>query len=138
MTDTRLETSAGVGAFVRRFSAFLSVGAVGFAVNQGSLYALVDRVRMSAVRASPVAIAISMAVTFVLNALWTWRDRAGGPSLRRVVWYVAINTGGLLINWGLLVLLERAGLHYLWANVGGAGGAAFWNFALNNRITWSR
>jgi putative flippase GtrA len=121
---------------LRRFSSFLVVGAVGFGVNQGALFLLVDRGVLTAAWASPIAIALSMAVTFLLNARWTWRDRGPESSLRRAGWYVAINTGGLLINWGVLVALERAGLHYLWANVVGAGAAAFWNFALNHRVTW--
>lgn len=125
-------------ATLRRFATFLVVGAVGFGVNQGALFLLVSRGVLVAAWASPIAIGLSMAVTFVLNAVWTWRDRGADSPLRRAGLYVVINTGGLLINWGLLVVLERAGLHYLWANVGGAGAAAFWNFVLNNRITWRR
>lgn len=121
----------------KRFTTFLVVGAVGFGVNQGALFLLVDRGVMTPAWASPVAIALSMVVTFVLNAQWTWRDRGADSPLRRAGLYVAINTGGLLINWGVLVALERAGLHYLWANVVGAGAAAFWNFALNHRVTWA-
>jgi putative flippase GtrA len=121
---------------LKRFSAFLLVGAVGFGVNQGALYLLVDRGVLTAAWASPLAIALSMAVTFLLNATWTWRDRGADSPLRRAGWYVAINTVGLLINWGVLVALERVGLHYLWANVVGAAAAAFWNFALNHRVTW--
>lgn len=124
-------------ALVSRFAMFLVVGAVGFGVNQGMLYLLVDRDVMDATWASPVAIALSMVVTFVLNAQWTWRDRGPDSPLRRAGLYAAINTGGLLINWGVLVALERAGMHYLWANVVGAGAAAFWNFALNHRVTWA-
>lgn len=124
-------------ALARRFASFLVVGAVGFAVNQGMLFVLVDRGVMPAAWASPVAIALSMVVTFVMNAQWTWRDRGADSPLRRAGLYVAINTVGLLINWGVLVALHRAGLHYLWANVVGAGAAAFWNFALNHRVTWA-
>lgn len=123
-------------ATLRRFATFLVVGAVGFAVNQGALFFLVDGHWLAAAWASPIAIAISMAVTFALNAAWTWRDRGADSPLRRAGLYAAINTGGLLINWGVLVALERAGLHYLWANVAGAGAAACWNFVLNNRVTW--
>jgi putative flippase GtrA len=122
---------------LRRFSAFLVVGAVGFGVNQGALYLLVERGILPPAWASPIAIALSMVVTFLLNASWTWRDRGRDAGLKRAGWYVAINTGGLLINWGVLVVLERAGLHYLWANVVGAAAAAFWNFALNHRVTWA-
>lgn len=125
-------------ASLRRFATFLVVGAVGLGVNQGMLFVLVSRGVLPAAWASPFAIALSMIVTFALNALWTWRDRGADSPLRRAGLYVVINTGGLLINWGLLVVLERAGLHYLWANVAGAGAAAIWNFLLNNRITWRR
>jgi putative flippase GtrA len=51
--------------------------------------------------------------------------------------YVPINIGGLLINWGVLAYLHDVhGMHYLIANLFGAGVAAVWNFLLNNAITW--
>ena len=56
--------------------------------------------------------------------------------MRRALLYGTINSGGLLINWGLLLWLENAGMHYLFANLVGAGIAAFWNFGLNHVITW--
>jgi dolichol-phosphate mannosyltransferase len=120
----------------RRFQKFLLVGAIGLAVNQGVLYALVGLAGLAVFSASPVAILLSMVVTFVLNEHWTWRDRGQGLIAHRALLYGSINSGGLLINWLLLISLERIGVNYLLANLVGAGIAAIWNFSLNHALTW--
>ena len=133
----RLPSAAARGWNIgQRFQKFLVVGAIGLGVNQGLLILLVSRAGISVVAASPLAILISMAVTFVLNETWTWQDRGAGKIGHRAMLYVAINSGGLLINWGLLVWLHRLGMNYQLANLVGAGAAAIWNFVLNHRVTW--
>jgi dolichol-phosphate mannosyltransferase len=122
----------------RRFQKFLLVGAIGLAVNQGALFALVDQAGLAVVMASPIAIFLSMIVTFSLNERWTWQDRGHGRILHRALLYGSINSGGLLINWLTLVSLEQIGLNYLVANLVGAGIAAVWNFSLNHSLTWRR
>jgi putative flippase GtrA len=122
----------------RRFQKFLLVGAIGLAVNQGVLFALVDQVQLAVAMASPIAIFLSMVVTFTLNERWTWHDRGQGRILHRAMLYGSINSGGLLINWLTLVSLEQIGLNYLVANLVGAGIAAVWNFSLNHSLTWRR
>jgi putative flippase GtrA len=122
----------------RRFQKFLLVGAIGLAVNQVALFALVARAALAVAIASPIAIFLSMIVTFILNERWTWHDRGHGRILHRAMLYGSINSGGLLINWLTLVSLERAGLNYLIANLVGAGLAAVWNFTLNHSLTWRR
>jgi putative flippase GtrA len=122
----------------RRFQKFLLVGAIGLAVNQGVLFALVDQVQLAVAMASPIAIFLSMVVTFTLNERWTWHDRGHGPIVNRALLYGSINSGGLLINWLTLVSLHRMGMDYLVANLIGAGIAAVWNFSLNHALTWRR
>jgi putative flippase GtrA len=122
----------------RRFQKFLLVGAIGLAVNQGALFALVDQVGLAVAMASPIAIFLSMIVTFTLNERWTWQDRGHGRILHRALLYGSINSGGLLINWLTLISLEQIGLNYLVANLIGAGIAAVWNFSLNHALTWRR
>jgi len=122
----------------RRFQKFLLVGAIGLAVNQGALFALVDQAGLAVAAASPIAIFLSMIVTFSLNERWTWQDRGHGRILHRALLYGSINSGGLLINWLTLVSLEQIGLNYLVANLVGAGIAAVWNFSLNHSLTWRR
>ena len=72
---------ARAAALTQRFQKFLLVGAIGLAVNQGALFALVDLFGVNLVLASPIAILISMAVTFTLNERWTWHDRGRGRIL---------------------------------------------------------
>jgi putative flippase GtrA len=127
-----------VATLTRRFQKFLLVGAIGLAVNQGVLFVLVSLFGLPVFGSSPVAIFLSMMVTFALNEHWTWRDRGQGLILHRALLYGSINSGGLLINWLILVSLERSGLNYLLANLVGAGVAAIWNFSLNHALTWRR
>lgn len=122
----------------RRFQKFLLVGAIGLGVNQGVLFALVDQAGLAVAMASPIAIFLSMIVTFALNERWTWHDRGRGRILHRAMLYGSINSGGLLINWLTLVSLDSIGLNYLIANLVGAGIAAVWNFSLNHALTWRR
>ena len=115
------------------------VGAVGLLVNQAALASLHDGLGMAVVVGSPIAIFLSMIVTFMLNEHWTWHDRGTGKVISRAMTYVPINVGGLLLNWGVLYYLnEQHGVHYLAANLVGAGIAAVWNFLLNHSITWRR
>lgn len=135
-TESLPRPVARVATVTRRFQKFLFVGAVGLAVNQSALFALVALAAAPIVAASPLAILLSMAVTFTLNERWTWHDRGRGRLLHRALMYGSINSGGLLINWFTLVSLDRLGLNYLIANLIGAGIAAVWNFSLNHALTW--
>ncbi|CAN5776578.1 hypothetical protein BH23CHL5_BH23CHL5_06440 [soil metagenome] len=121
----------------QRFQKFLVVGAVGLAVNQITLFVLHDGASLRLVISSPVAILISMIVTFALNERWTWHDRGTGPVLNRMGMYFPINLVGLVINFMVLtVLVEQFALYYLVANLFGAGIAAVWNFLVNHHVTW--
>ena len=123
--------------FSRRFQKFLLVGAFGLLVNQGVLVALHDGSDVRLNVASPLAIFVSMVVTFMLNEHWTWHDRGSGRIVNRMMTYVPINSVGLLINWGMLTwLVHDYGIHHLVANLFGAGVAAVWNFVMNNVVTW--
>ncbi|MBA2595589.1 MAG: GtrA family protein [Chloroflexia bacterium] len=122
----------------RRFQKFLLVGAIGLGVNQSLLFTLVSLAGLAVGAASPIAIGLSMVVTFALNERWTWHDRGSGPLLQRALLYGSINSGGLVINWLTLVSLDQWGWNYLVANLVGAGIAAIWNFSLNHALTWRR
>jgi putative flippase GtrA len=142
MQQANLQARATTGGISRvwtiaqRFQKFLVVGVVGLAVNQGLLMVQAGTFGVPVAVASPIAIFVSMIATFALNETWTWHDRGTGQIAQRAMLYGAINSGGLLINWGLLVWLHGHGMHYTVANLFGAGIAAVWNFALNHAITW--
>ena len=131
------ESAVRIWTLTQRFQKFIVVGAVGLLVNQAGLAFLHDVSGWNLQLASPVAILASMVVTFVLNEMWTWHDRGSGRVFHRAMSYVPINVGGLIINWLVLTFLhDQFDMHYLIANLFGAGLAAIWNFALNNAITW--
>lgn len=137
-TETWGRPAQRVWSVTQRFQKFLVVGAIGLVVNQGMLYLLVSLSSLALPIASPLAILISMIVTFTLNEIWTWHDRGRGRVLSRAFLYGTINSGGLLINAAILLFLHEHGMHYLLANLIGAGLAAIWNFGLNNVITWRK
>lgn len=131
------EPAVRMWTLAQRFQKFILVGAVGLIVNQAGLVALHGILDLPVRTASPFAIFISMIVTFYLNEAWTWHDRGTGRVIHRAMSYVPINVGGLIINWVILNYLHDShDVHYLLANLVGAGMAAIWNFALNNAITW--
>jgi putative flippase GtrA len=135
--DSWPQPAARAWVVARRFQKFLVVGFVGLGVNQGMLFLLHQGFGSHLIISSTIAIFTSMIVTFLLNEHWTWHDRAGGPLMHRIVKYFPINLVGLVINVVVLrALVNEADMHYLVANLFGAGAAAIWNFFLNNQFTW--
>jgi putative flippase GtrA len=130
-------TFASMWLLAQRFQKFLVVGAIGLAVNQLALWIFRGQLEMVLHVASPLAIFLSMIVTFTLNEVWTWHDRGTGPLIHRIGLYFPINMVGLVINYLILQLLvDHTSTHYLMANLVGASVAAIWNFLVNNAITW--
>ncbi len=135
--ETWPQPAVRLWTLAQRFQKFLIVGAIGFAVNQLTLFILHDSVLISVQVESTINIFLSMMVTFYLNEIWTWHDRGSGRIFHRAQTYAPINLGGLAINWAILTFLHDSyDVHYLLANLVGAAIAAVWNFALNNAITW--
>jgi putative flippase GtrA len=131
------DSAVKMWTLAQRFQKFILVGAIGLLVNQAGLAGLHGIADWEVRLASPVAIFGSMIVTFYLNESWTWHDRGAGRVVHRAMSYVPINAGGLFINWVVLTFLHDSfDMHYLIANLFGAGLAAIWNFGLNNAITW--
>lgn len=131
------QSAVRLWTLTQRFQKFVVVGAIGLAVNQGSLTLLHGVSGMNPFVALPIAVMFSMVVTFFLNEAWTWHDRGSGRVVSRALNYIPINIGGLLINWGIFyILLDQFSVNYIIANLIGAGVAAIWNFVLNNMITW--
>ena len=99
----------------KRFLKFAVVGASGVVVNLG-IYALLTQVfgmggapgTRSAAYA--VSVEISIITNFLLNDVWTFRDRVGGaPSfLSRGVRFHLVSLIGFLINWGTFTALNLA------------------------------
>lgn len=139
MISTRSWPEPAVRMFnlVQRLQKFLLVGAIGLGTQQVFVFVLHELVNWSSRSSLVGAIAISMVVTFTLNEMWTWHDRGRGSIFSRMMFYVPINTVGLLINLEVAILLiDNFSVHLQIASLLGAGVAAVWNFAANNFVTW--
>jgi putative flippase GtrA len=103
---TRNSPDAGdVGPHVplRRFSSFVVVGALGFAVDGGILSALIHLYAWSHVSARAVSFAVAVTVTWYCNRRWVFaatNDRA-----REYGTYLGVQAVGALINLGTYLLL---------------------------------
>lgn len=91
--------------FSRRFLMFCTVGASGVGVNLAVLALLADLVGVQANLASAVAIAVSINTNFLVNELWTFRDRGGGTQGWGARWarFHVVSLVGAAIQWSVFV-----------------------------------
>ncbi len=85
---------------------FLNVGAIGFAIDAGVLWFLVYVLEMGAIPARALSFVITITVTFVLNARYTFGVSVRGSSKSR---YVAVQLLGAAINFTSYTLLVLHG-----------------------------
>lgn len=118
------------------FIKFCVVGGIGVGVNEGILIALQDA-GMFYLYAGAIAIELSILSNFVLNDLWTFRDRRSGTAGGRLVKFNVLMLAGLAVN---LVILDAgtayAGLAPAVANLVGIAAAFILRYALSVRYAW--
>ena len=146
-----------------RFLKFGIVGASGVVVNLG-IYVVLTRLLglgealVARNAAYGVSVEISIFTNFLLNDLWTFRDRRAGTAWASRLWrFHLISVVGFAVNWGVFaglnLLLDRTGgtmvgdLVILGHDLGnvddllaaciGIGAAMFWNFFGNLLWTWT-
>lgn len=120
----------------RSFIKFNVVGLLGVLVNEGVLVFLVFE-RMYYLDASAAAIEISILSNFVLNDLWTFRDRRHGHVLVRLVKFNGLMLIGLAVNLVILyAFTSYLGIHYAVSNLIGIGAAFLLRYWLSIRFAW--
>lgn len=120
------------------FFKFCVVGGIGVLVNEGLLIAI-HAMGVYFLYAGAVAIEVSILSNFVLNDLWTFRDRRSGTGLVRLVKFNALMLVGLAVN---LAVLD-AGTTYFGvapeiANLVGIAVAFVLRYALSVKYAWMR
>ena len=125
---------------LRRFVKFCLVGASGVGVNLGLLWLLTEQVGLFYLLSACISIEASIISNYVLNHLFTFRDRQtrGARSfLRKLRRFNIVSLVGVGINLGTLWLLTSlVGVYYLISSLVGIALATLWNFLVNNRWTW--
>lgn len=123
----------------RRVAAFGVAGLMGAATTIGGTALLYHHILFLPLwLASAVAIQTSIAVTFTVNSLVTWRDRRGGSLVRRAFTFESVSLVGMGIQEAALL----SGVHllhvfYLLALLVGIGLAAVWNYLVNHNLTFA-
>ena len=125
---------------VRRIVKFCLVGAWGFVVNMFFLWFFTETVGLFYLFSSVIAIEISLLNNFLLNDLWTWRDRGKEGKreyFKRMLQYHITASAAMLANIAILwILTELFGVHYLTSNVFGILCGSALNFFVNDRWTF--
>ncbi|MEZ7197982.1 GtrA family protein [Pseudodesulfovibrio karagichevae] len=120
------------------FTRFLLVGASGVVVNLGLYYLLTRLFSVSLEIAAPIAIEVSIVSNFILNNLYTFRERDSRNSLMRrfLYFHVAAGVAGV-VNYSIFMLLVKGvGMFDMFANCVGIAAGTVVNYLMNSRITW--
>ncbi len=125
---------------LKRLVKFGLVGGWGIVVNMLLLWFLTEAAGLYYLLSSMVAIEISLVNNYVLNDMWTWRDRgkAGKKEyFKRMGQYHLTAAAAALVNISLLwVLTEVFGIYYLVSNALGILCGTALNFFVNDRWTF--
>jgi dolichol-phosphate mannosyltransferase len=125
-------------AYFRHFIEFGVVGAIGVVVNEGLLF-LFQSAGVYFLIAGAVAIEISILSNFVLNDLWTFRDRRSGNAVSRLVKFNILMLAGLVLNLAILYAgVDYFGMTSEVANLVGIAAAFFLRYALSVKYAWMR
>jgi putative flippase GtrA len=120
---------------VRHLVRFLQVGALGFAVDAGLLWLLVYPLEMPPILSRGISFLATIAVTFVLNARYTFAVRVSESSKSR---YVLIQLIGAVVNFTTYSVLVLGGvLGPLWSLVVGSALSSAHNFFMMRRFVFS-
>lgn len=119
-----------------RFIKFNIVGLTGVFVNQGLLIFLTN-LGLYYLYSGVIAVEVSIISNFLLNDLWTFRDRRSGHVLKRLVKFNILMLIGLAINLIILyALTDLASLHYTISNLFGIGVASVARYVMSSRWAW--
>jgi len=120
----------------RRFIKFNLVGLTGVLVNEGLLVLLVSG-GVYYIYASAVAIEVSIISNFVLNDLWTFRDRRHGHAAMRMLKFNGLMLVGLAVNLAILYLgTDFMSINYAVSNLVGIAVAFLVRYWLSVKYAW--
>jgi dolichol-phosphate mannosyltransferase len=120
------------------FIKFNIVGLLGVFVNEGVLL-LLALGGVYYVYASALAIEVSIISNFILNDLWTFRDRRHGHIAVRLLKFNGLMMIGLVVNLAILYVgTTYFQIHYAISNLIGIGAAFLVRYELSVRYAWIR
>ena len=131
LTEQRLNT-------LTQFAMFGTVGALGFVIDTGTVYAL--RGVIGLYWAGLISYFAAASFNWVCNRLWTFRGAGSGPAHRQWARFIAANSVGLVLNRGTYALLVTffalCARQPVFATAAGTFAGMFINFALSRRLVF--
>jgi putative flippase GtrA len=129
---------------LRRFVRFAIIGVVGTLVDFGLLVVVKEVLGFPTLAANTLSYSAGIANNFTLNRLWTYPDSTKKHALVQLAQFALVSVAGLLLNNGVVLLLEMplGGLPgvddygYLLAKGVATGMVMLWNFAANRLWTF--
>ncbi len=122
---------------VRQFTKFALVGVVNTATSFSIYFILTRFAGLSVAAANPIAFALAVSVSFLLNRRWTFRVTTGDHRMQYAKFF-AVNVVGLLVNQGIIVWLHYGlHLHDIVAWFGAVVVVMFWKFYANRHWTFA-
>jgi dolichol-phosphate mannosyltransferase len=121
-----------------RFLLFSLIGGLGLMTHLAVLWTMLHAAGASFAVAQGVATVLAMTGNFLLNNLFTYRDRRlkGWRVLSGLASFYAVCGAGAAANVGIAAYI--AGGHSWWlAGIAGAAVSAVWNYAMSSIFTWS-
>jgi putative flippase GtrA len=126
----------------RRVSRFLTVGAIGFALQLGTLTLLTQAVGWPYEPATALAVVLAVLHNFWWQERWTWRDRTAtgpGPAGRMARYYVTTGATSIAGNLVMTAIgVELFGWSPIVANVAAVAGSSLANFVISDRWVFGR
>ena len=124
---------------MKRILRFGLVGLSGVVVNEGILAFLTDIVGLHHLVSGVFSIEASILSNFILNDIWTFRDRRERSRIGRTLRFHVVAAGGALINYaGYWFLSESVGMHHLIAMPIAIMVGFIWNFTLSVLWAWRK
>ena len=128
---------------ITRFARFLTVGALGTALDFGLLTVL-KLAGVSTLLANSFSFTAGVVNNFTWNSRWTFSDRRNGKWTEQFFQFLLVSMVGLALNNAIVLLLEAplgawigdAAWGYVPAKVIATGVVVFWNYFANRNWTF--
>jgi len=120
-----------------RFLRFNAVGALGVAVQLGSLWLLTGVAGVHYLIATPLSVALAVVHNFIWHTLWTWKDRDVDLTQACVRFVLANGLLSIVSNLGVTAaLVAGAHAHPVVANVVAIATSGLLNFWLGDAVVF--
>ena len=123
---------------IKRWLMFNSVGAMGIAIQIGTLFLLTSRTGLGYLLSTGLAVEAAVLHNFVWHERWTWADRKRSGLLRRLFYFHCAN-GALSIAGNLILMrlfVGRLGMNFMAANILAIGICSILNFLAGDRLVF--